>query len=242
MKLKQVQSEFSKAIIHGLSPTPDSGLTESRLNIYANSVEAIHINALSIIFPVFKKFTGDSFFNRIVMDFLKHNTYEFKSLEKIGKDFIAATNNNEALNNYFFYQDLMRLENCIHNLQFAYSDENRPVSQSELSEKSPDNLRFTNRQNVELISIDKNATSIWDAHQQETVDTLSTDTPETSYYLIEKLDSEVSINELDKDIFLASQQLFDGANFERLCEIHGVEIASQSLTMALQKNHLSILN
>lgn len=248
MKLAQLQSEFFNIIVHHGSngyPTPNtkkSQLPRNRVAIYADSIEATHMNALGIIFPVFKAFVGESFFNHIAMGYIKNNTYEFLSLENIGHKFNLFIQHETKLEVYFFAQDLLIFEETIHRLTYAYSSELALIEQEALTSKPADKLCFKNSEHIALLTLDENSVNIWTLHQQESINEIAIKPPKKSFYLIEKLDGEIKIQTCDAAHFIAFKQLFNGINFEALCEKNTVEVASHALTQSLQNQWISILN
>ncbi len=248
LSLLELQRQFARCLMDPeLSadslPIIDLGNTQNnkRLDVYRNNVFHSLLTALADLCPVFKRLTGDEFFNGTGIAYLKQHPPAQAAMVHFGSCFPAFLKGFEHTHEHAWLIDIARLELALH--QSYHAADSTPVDTSTLAAIPAEDLahmKVNLSPAVRLIHSAFPIYQIWLANQNEADndETIDLDSG-TNHLCIYRPEYDVLVNELDPGTYGFLSRLSEGSTLEEAIINTGTAVpgfaADKALAFCLDK-------
>ncbi len=209
------QDEFVTSLFDPAGPLP-AGVTTcrgepdaARFDVYRNNVMVSLIGALEQKFPVTRRLVGDQFFRDMARAHIRITRPTSPLIFEYGDDFPDFVAAFETAASLPYLGDVARLEALW--VRAYHAADAVPLGPAEIVSIEPETLassRIVPHPSASLLRSPWPAGSIWEAHQHETVGSLSRSGPET--ILVMRPDAEVALHILPPHDASFAAALFAG--------------------------------
>jgi hypothetical protein len=169
--LADLQTRFSRELMHGGGAAPGGLIRSKRFRVYRNNVIASLINALRARYPVIERLVGEEFFEAAACLFVESHPPRSPALIDCGEGFSAFLDSFEPADTLPYLADVARLEWLRHRAYHAA--DRKALGPSDLARASSDRalaLKFEFHPSAALVVSPYPIVSIWEtnAHDAET--------------------------------------------------------------------------
>jgi hypothetical protein len=226
--LHQLQQDFLMALISEENPSPSAiNNTNERLAIYRRSSEGARLRALKDAYPVTEKLLGSAFFNRMAEMYCAKTQSYSPDLADYGENFSNFAAEFPPLASLNYLPDVIQLEWAWH--RAFYGPEQIALDKNDLVDavkKLGGQLTFQLPCNARLISSSFPILKIWQANQENVLETPTIDLQEGCVHLlIWRSVTEIRMDELTFDEYQLLLAIQRGLNLEALCDfLQGTKI------------------
>ena len=241
MDLYQWQAEYAGELASFLSGRNRS---VGRMKVIGGSIQAIHIHALEMTYPVTRQLLGPTNFTQFCLGFLRNKRWDSSSLDDLGSDLYLWVEKCPQLNSFPYLKDFICFEwllqtlfevSCFGSLIYkndlelsesAHAEQGRnkcEVSLDEIDEQTT----ITLTSNVGIFISSYSVPDIWKAHQTEedkgiSFGTLTAASSEISYWLIKLRGENISIESVDYHHYSFLGAIQQTGSVEELCRKFGL--------------------
>ena len=221
-KLAQLQADFQASIMDKHNDTFKKRIiddaivgADKRLSIYVDSYRLRIIEALSAAYPKLHMLLGDDLFDATARQYIDQYPSSYRNMRWVGNQMSQHLSN--VLPQHPIASELATFEWA---LGLAFDAENAPILQlQDLAIIPPEtwgDLRFEFHPAMQLLELQWNVVSVWQAINAEEIPPTPTQNNEPC--LIWRSDLNSHYRSLDVQEFQAIQQVVSGGSFGDLCE------------------------
>ena len=195
----------------------------SRLSVYKDSIEAIHIKALEISFPVLKQLLGTRFFIRLVRDYIKYKNWQSNSIDDVGDDLDLFISNYRPVKKMSYLAEVAKIEWLTQSLAEKKVNEIDLTQQLQTLLASGEEFSIGFLPHVEFFCSSEGGIEVWLAHQNEPIDEIDLSNIKTSYWCFDKGTQSIKAEPLESEDINFIGFLQNGDSINTLCQQIGVE-------------------
>lgn len=214
--LRDSQEQFYRAIFDNSQTM--TGIDNARLNIYRQTIfHSLH-HALSSSYPVIVKLVGEDFFRCLGQQYIEQYPSISGDLNRYGNVFFQLLQSLPETAELPYLADVAQLEWCVQLAENARDSSPFPIEKllAAAPEHYPD-LHFFLHPSVYLLSSIYPVVDIWQANQRDGDGVVEMHTGEY-YYLIYRVDYQVTVTTVDADQWAFLTAIQQGMSFGALCE------------------------
>ncbi len=202
MQLRDFQRRFAAALTSTDARAADffsgdDAQKRAALAIYRNNVAHSLREAMAEGFPTVKQLLGEEFFNGLAVRFLRENLPQRRVLADYGHGFAEFLGSLDELGDFPWLADVARIEMARREVFHAADDD--PLRPEDLQNFSDEDLtanKFSLRASLVILSLDWPADTIWQAHQNQSIDEGLEIMPEEIYLAVRRDGDEVIIERI----------------------------------------------
>lgn len=242
MSLEEWQLEFSNYLVGDSTQKLE---TTGRYEVYKNSTQAIHINALKISYPVTHALLGERNFNQFSRLYLKRNKYPIQSLDDVGSDLDEFVDDCKQLDSISYLKEVVSLEWLLQALPKISRCKSDRSSQAAFNSKHAA-LQKTESiiylaSHVDIFYSGRSAVEIWKAHQQESItENIVVEGPSKWWLISNELDG-IRFSQIQEKQFNLMNQIKSSGNLSELFSLNymdqNIESISSLINVGLIKLH-----
>ena len=210
------QQQFYRAIFDKNKTM--TGIDDSRLNIYRQTIfHSLH-NALSTSYPVIGKLVGAEFFRFLAKQYIQHYPSVSGDLNRYGDVFFQLLQSLPETAELPYLADVAKLEWSVQLAENSRDHTPFPIEKliAVAPEHYPD-LQFFLHPSVNLLSSLYPIADIWQANQRDGDGVVELYTGEY-YYLIYRVDYQVTVTSVNADQWAFLTAIQQGLRFGVLCD------------------------
>jgi hypothetical protein len=208
------------------------------LSIYKDNIEAVHINALKISFPIVRELLGDRFFIKLARDYIFNTQWRSHSIDDLGCNLDQFILNHKLTQNLSYLSEVASIEWLIQSL--AEKQQSNIDLGLQLKELFENGEEFTVGllPHINVFESSRGGMTIWLEHQKESFDSIDITDIKTSYWLFENNCIDVKVKQIDKDYFSFVKAIVKEKHIGALCDELGNGNVIQDLIPLIQGNHI----
>jgi hypothetical protein len=210
------QQQFYRAIFDKNKTM--TGIDDSRLNIYRQTIFHSLGNALSTSYPVISKLVGAEFFRLLTKQYIQHYPSVSGDLNRYGDVFFQLLQSLPETAELPYLADVAKLEWSVQLAENSRDHTPFPIEKliAVAPEHYPD-LQFFLHPSVNLLSSLYPIADIWQANQRDGDGVVELYTGEY-YYLIYRVDYQVTVTSVNADQWAFLTAIQQGLRFGVLCD------------------------
>ena len=210
------QQQFYRAIFDKNKTM--TGIDDSRLNIYRQTIFHSLGNALSASYPVISKLVGAEFFRLLTKQYIQHYPSVSGDLNRYGDVFFQLLQSLPETAELPYLADVAKLEWSVQLAENSRDHTPFPIEKliAVAPEHYPD-LQFFLHPSVNLLSSLYPIADIWQANQRDGDGVVELYTGEY-YYLIYRVDYQVTVTSVNADQWAFLTAIQQGLRFGVLCD------------------------
>ncbi len=208
------------------------------LSIYRDNIEAVHINALKISFPIVRELLGDRFFIKLARDYILNTQWRSHSIDDLGCNFDQFILNHELTQNITYLSEVVSIEWLIQSLpEKRNNNVDLSLQLKKLFENS-EGFTIGLLPHINIFESSRGGMTIWLEHQKESFNSIDITNIKTSYWLLENNGIDVKVKQIDKDSFSFVKAIVKEKNIGVLCDEFGSDNVIQELISLIQENNI----